>query len=739
MNHPSPRPAADNEFLAQVRIPLQAVIAGLALVGGLVGVVGGTPQHIASSLPLSLLILALAGMIWLIAAWREAVGVWAVLAGLTLTVLLLRFWLPWEGALVLLAIPATLGLVLLGDRAGLTVTGFCTLLIGGLYAAAQGYLALGSDVLATERLPTQEVLLALAVVWLVALVYWASLRSIVQLADWAWHHYLGAQGTLDEMRTNRAQLHQTLDDLAHANRQLDLMNRRLAAAQMAAEEAHKTKAAFVANVSHEFRTPLNMIIGLSDLLVEAPHVYGAPLPVELLEDLEIVRRNTQHLLAMVNDVLDLSQIEANRLALHRELVGLAEVVERAAGVVRPLLDKKTVALLLEMPSDLPAVYCDSNRVRQVLVNLLSNAARHTEQGSVCVQVRHDDHSLTVCVRDTGPGIAAEDAAHIFEPFYRGTFGARRNENGSGLGLSISRQFIEMHNGRMWLESRLGEGSAFFFSLPITAIAMPNDGAERWILEEWQWHERLQPTQLGQNLVKPRVVICDANPDLYDAFHRFNDQTEYMRVETLAGVAEAVAEFPVQTLILNDASPRLLLTTLAEAHQKWPDLPVIGCSLPPRLGHALAAGASGQLLKPITRAELASVISQIGPATVLVVDDDADTRRLFSRMLLAIDENLRVVTAADGQGALAQMRTEEPDLVLLDVMLPDMDGWQVLAAKAEDDDLRPIPVYLLSAQDPSNEPLSSQILIAAAGERTPFYKFLRCAQVIPLILGQPDVD
>ena len=725
MNSHSPSRSPDNEFLVQVRIPVQAVIAGLAVAGGVIGLVGGTPQYIASSLPLSLLIFVLAGVIWLIAAWREAAGVWALLAGLTATVFLLRFWLPWEGALVLLAIPATLGLILLGDRAGLIVAGFCTLGIGWLWA--------------TQRLPIPELLLALAGVWLMALVFWGSLRSIAQLADWAWRHYLGAQGTLDEVRANRAQLHQTLDDLAHANRQLDLMNRRLAAAQMAAEEAHKIKAAFVANVSHEFRTPLNMIIGLSDLLVEAPHVYGAPLPAELLEDLEIVRRNTQHLLAMVNDVLDLSQIEANRLALHRDRVDLSAVVERAAAVVYPLLEKKAVALHLELPPDLPPAYCDSNRVRQVLVNLLSNAARHTEQGSVSVQVRDDDHSLTVCVRDTGPGIAPEDAAHIFEPFYRGTFGARRNENGSGLGLSISKQFIEMHSGRMWLESTLGEGSAFYFSLPITALPLPAGGADRWLLDEWRWHVRDQAANLPQKIVKPRVIICDANTDLCDAFSRFDDQAEYVRVASLVEAVGVVAEFPAHSLILNDASPRLLLEMLAEARQKWPDLPVMGCSLPPRLGHALAAGASGQLLKPITRTELAAVIGQVQPKprTVLVVDDDGDTRRLFARMLVAIDETLRVVSAADGQEALAQMRAEQPDLVLLDVKLPEMDGWQVLAAKALDDALRPIPVFLLSAQDPGDEPLSSQILVAAAGERTPFYKLLRAAQVIPLLLGQPD--
>lgn len=725
--------ATGNQFQAEVGIPVRGVIAGLALAGALVGILGGTPAHIGQTLPVSLSILLLAGGAWLLFGWRQSAGMWAVLVGTVATVLLLRLHLQWDGALVLLTIPACLGLILLGRWGGMVVMLLCTLLAGSLWAA--------------DHLPYLELVLTLALVWLVAGIYWAVLHSIEDLTGWLWSHYRHAQNTLDEVHSSRAQLHQTLDDLAHANRQLSLMNKRLAAAQLAAEDAHRTKAAFVANVSHEFRTPLNMIIGLSDLLVEAPHVYGSKLPPPLLEDLEIVRRNTQHLLTMVNDVLDLSQIEANRLALHRDKIHVADVVQRAVAVVKPLLVKKDVAMGIHLPSDLPDVYCDSNRVRQVLVNLLSNAARHTEQGSVDVEVRHDDYALTVCVRDTGPGIPAEDAVHIFEPFNRGAFGARRNENGSGLGLSISKQFIEMHAGRMWLESTLGQGSAFYFSLPISPLPLPGEGADRWLLEEWKWHERILPANFAQadpsagpgHRRKPRTVICDVNADLCDAFTRFDDGTEYVRVDSVDSAGEVLAEFPVRTLILNDASPRLLMDALAEARQRWPDLPVIGCSLPPRLGHALAAGAAGQLLKPITRSELAAVVGQVqpNPGCILVVDDDEDTRRLFSRMLRAIDENVRVITAADGLEALAQMRAGQPDLVLLDVKLPEMDGWQVLAAKAQDDDLRPIPVYLLSAQDPGDEPLSSQILMAAAGERIPFYKILRCVQAIPLLLDQPD--
>jgi CheY-like chemotaxis protein len=345
--------------------------------------------------------------------------------------------------------------------------------------------------------------------------------------------------------------------------------------------------------------------------------------------------------------------------------------------------------------------------------------------------------VTVCVRDTGPGIPAEDAAHIFEPFYRGTFGARRNENGSGLGLSISRQFIQMHKGEMWLETEVGVGSAFFFRLPLQPLPTMMSGADRWLMEEWRWHERTQPSHLPSQPPVARALICDADADLHAAFARFDDGILYDRVASLSEAAQELGRLPAQKLILNAASPRLLVEQMTGAQQLWPDLPVIGCCLPPRQDHALAAGAAGQLLKPITHAELNAVVDRIDPPprTVLVVDDDDDARRLFTRMLVADHPQLRVITAAAGAEAIDLLRRDPPDLMLLDIMLPDMDGWQVLAIKAESESLRAIPVFLLSAQDPNSEPLATSIIAVSMGETIPFHKLLRCAEIIPRLLQE----
>ena len=183
-----------------------------------------------------------------------------------------------------------------------------------------------------------------------------------------------------------------------------------------AEEARQAKRQFVANVSHELRTPLNMIIGFREMITQAPQVYSDELPASLLSDIAAIQRNSQHLSQLVNDVLDLSQIEAERIVLSREWASAQETVEEATTSVRALFDSKDLHLETDVPPDLPDVFCDSTRIRQVLINLLSNAGRFTERGGVRVRVGREADRLVVSVEDTGPSIAKEDQDRIFEPF-----------------------------------------------------------------------------------------------------------------------------------------------------------------------------------------------------------------------------------------------------------------------------------------------------------------------------------
>ena len=296
---------------------------------------------------------------------------------------------------------------------------------------------------------------------LLAAIYY----PVYELAAWSWSRYQESQHLIAEARDRRGRLEQTLQDLQHANRQLSLDNQRMAALRTIADEAQRNKAAFVARVSHEFRAPLNMIIGLAGLMVDRPEVYAEELPPDLSADLEVIRRNST---VGRNDqrCVDLSQTEMGHLTLHREAVDLAEVVAEASQAVSPLIHKKGLRLEHDLPPGPLAVYCDRTRIRQVLLNLLSNAARFTENGSVTVAVSSSEDEVVVEVKDTGPGISPHALSHIFEPVYRAPATSQNVTGGNeGLGLSISREIVHHHGGRIWVESESGQGTHFYFSLP----------------------------------------------------------------------------------------------------------------------------------------------------------------------------------------------------------------------------------------------------------------------------------
>jgi signal transduction histidine kinase/CheY-like chemotaxis protein len=554
-----------------------------------------------------------------------------------------------------------------------------------------------------------------------------------------WEYYERAQGILKATQDQKAELKQALSDLVHANRQSALANERLAVLRNIAEEAQKAKATFVAKVSHELRTPLNMIIGLIDLLVETPEVYGRKLPPELLEDLDIVRRNCDHLSSMVNDVLALSQAETERLALHKERVDLAVIVQDACAVVYSLVEKKKLCLQVEIPNDLPKVYCDKTRIRQVILNLASNAARFTEQGGITIRVVERNQQIVVSVEDTGSGIVPQDLERIFEPFCQGTSNLWQDKGGTGLGLSISKQFVELHGGRIWVESEPGVGTTFSFTLPVSPPIVPDAGPERWIQEDWIWTERTSRARFPDSHYKPRVVVCDESGDLCAAFAHCTDKVEWVATSDWAQATRALHQSPAHAVVINAPSPTTLWPSIERARAEIHDTPIIGCSMPPCLQRARQAGAIGYLIKPVKRSDLEGVIQRVSRPVqhVLIVDDDPDVLRLWKRMLNVYDGGLQVTTALTGNGGLQELHTRSPDLMLLDIVLPDMNGWEVMALRNEYESIRDIPVILVSAQDPIKEPAASRVLAATMGEGVSLNKLLRGSLTLSTLFLQPD--
>ena len=557
------------------------------------------------------------------------------------------------------------------------------------------------------------VVTTLVAIWLMLGLMIVAYQPMAQVSEWLDEYLRRAHYLLEAARDRKVELEQTLNDLAHANRELILLNERLDAMRLIAEEAQRAKTAFVAKISHEFRTPLNMIIGLIDTLTETPDIYGQVLPPELLKDLEIVRRNSDHLASMINDVLDLSQIEAGRVTLHREWVDLAEDIDGAVVVVQPLLEKKNLFLEVVIPDDLPQIYCDKTRIRQVILNLVSNAARYTERGGISLRAARQGQNISVSVTDTGPGIAPQDLDRIFDPFCQGTNSLWRDQGGSGLGLSISKQFIERHNGQIWLESEVGVGSTFFFKLPIFPSQAYDAGPKRWVGEDWVFLERTAWPKIPKLPYKQRIVLCDETGDLYPLFTRHFDDIEFIDAVDLSQTIQELNHGLAHAVILNAASPAELGALVDQARLEITDTPIIGCALPPQTDQILAAGAVDYLIKPVTQADLSEAIQALGTTInrVLIVDDNPDLRQLFTRMLSIYDDALQIFTASSGQEALEKLHKTPLDLILLDIVMPDMDGWQFLECKRRTEAIVDIPVIIVAAEDPAKQPPISKALLA----------------------------
>jgi signal transduction histidine kinase len=229
------------------------------------------------------------------------------------------------------------------------------------------------------------------------------------------------------------------------------------------EEASQHKSRFLANMSHELRTPLNAILGYTELISDS--VYGEP-PDKMKTVLERISRNGKHLLGLINDVLDLSKIEAGQLVLTLDDYSIRDVVHGVYGAVENLAASKKLAFKVDMPKDLPAGRGDERRLTQVLLNLVGNAIKFTDQGEIVIKASADNGDYTLAVRDTGPGISEADQQKLFQEFQQADNSITKAKGGTGLGLAISKRIIEMHGGRIWVESRPGQGSTFSLTLPI---------------------------------------------------------------------------------------------------------------------------------------------------------------------------------------------------------------------------------------------------------------------------------
>lgn len=579
----------------------------------------------------------------------------------------------------------------------------------------------------------------LALNWIMLGILREIYGRINNVSKWTWERYNHAFAVMREAQDSRVRLGQALDDLVHANRQLALFNRRISEYRIIAEEALQAKSDFVARVSHEFRTPLNIIIGLVELMVETPEIYDVMPSPEMHSDLEVIYRNSEHLSKMINDILDLTRTEVGFLTIHRERQDLYKIIESAMIAVRPLLENKKLNWSISVPENLSEVYCDGIRIEQVILNLVSNAVRYTDQGGISVEVTQKDQHIKLSVIDTGSGISPEDVDRIFEPFTQSTSQLWRDKGGSGLGLSISKQIVELHGGRMWVKSQLGVGSTFTFELPINSPIQPVIRPGYQIMQDLVWSERNSRYQFPNSHYKPRMVIFDETGTLYNLLTHVSDEVEFVSARDLGQVSDALQQSPAHAIIINLLSHEMVSQSIEMVKQKAPGTPIIACSVPPEIDQIKTYGVLGYLIKPVTRSDLICSIQAIGKPIrrVLVVDDDPTVQEIFHRMLTLYDSTLEITTVSNGSQALIALRQEIPDLLLLDIVMPGMDGWQVLKAIRQDKNIGEVPTLVVSAQDPRGKPPSSAYLIATMDKELSLSKLLNCSLDLSALLLKPE--
>ncbi len=462
------------------------------------------------------------------------------------------------------------------------------------------------------------------------------------------------------------------------------------------EVASQLKSQFLANMSHELRTPLNAIIGVTEMLQEDARDLNRG---DELEPLDRVLRAARHLLALINDILDLSKIEAGKMDIHIESFAIAPLVEDVVQTIATLATRNGNTVVVKCDPDIGSMRTDQTRIRQALLNLASNANKFTERGTVTIRaLRTADGGrdwVTLSVSDTGIGLTPEQIGKLFQDFVQADSTTTRKYGGTGLGLAISRRFCQMLGGDITVESEPGHGSTFTIRLPADFGTVPNAPAAATA-------PLLQPPQHSAR--GSLILVIDDDASVRDLTERFLKRDGFS-VVTAGGGKEGLRlakELHPAAITLDVMMPDLDGWTVLAAIRGDPelsDIPVVLMTIVDDKNRGYALGATGYMIKPVNREELTSVLRNIcGPIgrNLLLVDDD-DTMRQWIRRVLEPD-GWAVVEAENGRVAMGRLAEATPDVIVLDLMMPEMDGFEFLVEMRRHAQWQEVPVLILTAKD-----------------------------------------
>jgi len=478
--------------------------------------------------------------------------------------------------------------------------------------------------------------------------------------------------------------------------QLGQLVDRLADARDAAMEATVAKSRFLANMSHELRTPLNAIIGITEMLMEDAEDSGDR---SVREPLERIARAGKHLLQLINDVLDLSKIEAGKLEVNYEPVDLASLVGDVVGEAETLAAKNGNRLVVECPPDIGTVRSDPTRLRQIMLNLLSNACKFTEHGRVSLSVdrsRADGEDwISIRVVDTGIGMTSEQLGKLFQEFSQADSSTTRKYGGTGLGLAISDRLCRMMGGSIDVKSEPGVGTTFSVRLPADQPGVPDAVAIK-----------MGPAPGGHAPERTnRILVIDDDATVRNLMRRYLSR-EGFEVVTAGGGLEGLEfarDLHPSVITLDVFMPDMDGWSVLQAIKQDAELshiPVIMMTISDEKQKGFTLGASGYLTKPVDRAQLAQLLHRFktmaGTPRVLIVEDDLNAREMMRRLL--VGEGWGVSVAANGREALDRLTAESTNLILLDLMMPEMDGFEFLAEFRKNPKFASTPVIVVTAAD-----------------------------------------